>query len=217
MGASEPEQRQSMWEYYDRRVAQGARRLAHAHAYWTGLGVAVELHDIAAEAIEVERRLRSLEPVPFVEVGCGPGTFTSMLAGSGIAVDQSHSALRLVRSQRPRVPVLRADAGRLPVRDHGVVRYFAAHLYGLLQADDRLAVLLEARRVAREIVILDAGCPVGVKPEEWRERMLPDGKHYRIYRRHFDPAVLAEEIEGEVLFAGRFYVMARAVMARAQA
>jgi hypothetical protein len=81
---------------------------------------------------------------------------------------------------------------------------------GLLQADERGAFLLEARRVAPDIVILDAGRPSGVNAEEWQDRTLPEGGRYRIYRRHFDPGVLADEIGGEVLFAGRFYVLARA-------
>ena len=201
--------RQSLWEYYDRRAAEGVRGLANAHAYWTGLGLAVDTGEIAAEAAEVERQLRSLDPTTFIEVGCGPGTFTSMLAGTGVALDQSHSALRGLRSQWPQIPVVRADGGCLPMRDHAVARFFAAHLYGLLQPEERGAFLLEARRVAREIVILDAGRPFGVKAEEWQDRTLRDGGRYRIYRRHFDPGLLAEEIGGEVLFAGRFYVLAR--------
>jgi SAM-dependent methyltransferase len=210
MDGQDAEHRRSVWEYYDRRVVEGVRGIGHAHAYWSGLGVSVEVGDIEGEAAEVERWLRSLAPVPFLEAGCGPGTFTSMLAGWGVAVDQSDSAVRLVRSKLPRIQVLQADAGCLPVKDEAVARLFAAHLYGLLQAEERGALLWEARRVAREIVILDAGRPSGVNAEEWQDRTLPDGGRYRIYRRHFDPGVLAKEIGGEELFAGRFYVLARA-------
>ena len=80
--------RQSLWKYYDRWAAEGVRGLANAHAYWTGLGLPVDTGEIAAEAAEVERRLRSLDPTTFIEVGCGPGTFTSMLAGTGVALDR---------------------------------------------------------------------------------------------------------------------------------
>ena len=43
--------RRSLWEYYDRRVTGRLPGLANAHAYWTGLGVTVEVEDIAAEAV----------------------------------------------------------------------------------------------------------------------------------------------------------------------
>jgi hypothetical protein len=58
------------------------------------------------------------------------------------------------------------------------------------------------------VVILDAGRPDGVAAEEWQDRSLPDGSRYRIYRRHFDPDILASEIDGTVLFTGSFYVLA---------
>jgi SAM-dependent methyltransferase len=208
--AFDPEQRRSMWEYYDRRVVEGVRGLANANDYWSGLGVVVEVGEIASEALQVERQLEALGPARFVEVGCGPGTFTSMLAGSGVVVDQSDAALRFVGSQLPHLPAVRAVSESLPLRDKAVDRFFAAHLYGLLEADERHSLLQEARRVAHEIIILDAGRPPGVNAEEWQDRTLPDGGSYRIYRRHFDPTLLAEEIRGHVLFAGRFYVLARA-------
>jgi hypothetical protein len=133
-----------------------------------------------------------------------------MLAGSGLAVDQSYSALRFVRNEFPHLPAVRADGLCLPIRAKAVARFFAAHLYGLLQADERQAFLHEARRVAHEAIILDAGRPYGVKAEEWQARTLRGGGTYMIYRRHFDPEVLADEVGGTVTFAGRFYVLVRA-------
>jgi hypothetical protein len=105
---------------------------------------------------------------------------------------------------------VRADGGSLPLKDKAVDRFFAAHLYGLLEGDDRHSLLQEARRVADEVIILDAGRPPGVNAEQWQDRTLPEGGSYRVYRRHFDPTTLAGEIRGQVLFAGRFYVLARA-------
>jgi hypothetical protein len=95
--------RRSLWEYYDRRVTGRLPGLANAHAYWTGLGVTVEVEDIAAEAAQLERLLRELSAVRFVEVGAGPGTFTEYLAGSGIAIDQSRRALDVLRTVAPEV------------------------------------------------------------------------------------------------------------------
>ena len=199
--------RRSLWAYYDRRVAGRLPGLANAHAYWTGLGVTVEVEDIAAEAAQLERLLRELSAVRFVEVGAGPGTFTRYLSGSGIAIDQSRKALDVLRTEAPGVPVIQADATLLPVGSHAVDRCFSAHLYGLLLPGERESFLAEAHRVASEVVILDAGRPQGVSDEEWQERTLPGGDRYRVFRRHFDADALAAEVGGVVLFAGQFYVL----------
>ena len=195
------------WEYYDRRVAQGVPGISNAVAYWSGLGVETSADDISAEAAQVEAALRSLPPATFVEVGAGPGTFTNVLPGWGVALDQSAAALRTLLEGNPSVPVLRADARHLPVPDRAVERVFATHIYGLLDAATAAAVISEARRVAHQVVVLDAGRPHGVPAEHWQQRTLPDGSEWRIFRRHFTPDVLAEELGGSVLFAGRFYVL----------
>ncbi len=199
--------RRSTWEYYDRRVAQAVPGIANAAAYWTGLGVSVTTEQVAVEAAQVQDRLKALSEASFVEVGAGPGTFTGMLDGRGVAVDQSAAALLKLRRDYPRVAAVRADATALPFRDGSFERYFAAHLYGLLQTDDRSRLMEEARRVAAEVVILDAGRPDGVAAAEWQDRSLPDGGRYRIYRRHFEAGVLALEIDGTVLFDGSLYVL----------
>lgn len=197
----------SIWEYYDRRAAQGVRGVNHAVEYWTGLGVEVTAADIEAEAAQLERHLRGLVPATFVEVGAGPGTFTAVLPGRGIALDQSDASLRVLLASSAHVPAVRADALALPLRDQGVERVYATHIYGILGAGADRALVSEARRVARELVIVDAGRPAGVPAEHWQVRILPDGSSWRIYRRHFDGPDLAAEVGGRILFAGRFYVL----------
>jgi SAM-dependent methyltransferase len=199
--------RRSLWQYYDRRVTDRSPGIARAHAYWNGLGVKVSVEDIAGEVGQLERCLRELPPTRFVDVGAGPGSFTGFLPGSGLAIDQSDRALRALRGAVPHVPVLRADALRLPLADRSVGRFFAAHLYGLLLPDERGDLLAESRRVAREVLILDAGRPEGVGAAEWQERTLSDGKQYQVFRRHFDAETLAVEVGGQVLFDGTFYVL----------
>jgi SAM-dependent methyltransferase len=206
--------RRSLWDYYDRRVTGRAPGLANAHAYWTGLGVTVEVKDIAGEAAQLEDLIRALPGASFVEVGAGPGTFTGCLAGRGIAVDQSRRALGVLRTVAPGVPAVQADAMALPLPSGAVMRFFSSHLYGLLLEPELEPFLTEAHRVASEVVILDAGCPPGVRAEEWQERTLPEGGRYRVFRRHFEAHALAAEIGGEVLFAGQFYVMVRSTAAR---
>ena len=196
-----------LWEYYERRVAQGVPGLPNAVSYWQGLGVEVSEQEISAEGGDVERVLRSLQPVPFLEVGAGPGTFTDLLPGWGVALDQSQAALQTIRARSPSISTVRADALHLPVHDRSISRVFATHIYGLLEPEGRTALLKEAKRVASEVVILDAGRPEGVPAEHRQLRTLPDGSQWHILRRHFDPEVLAAEIGGEVLFGGRFYVI----------
>jgi SAM-dependent methyltransferase len=207
MTAEDSSARPAIWDYYDRRAAEGVRGIGHACDYWAGLGVDVTEADIEAEAAQVCRHLRQLEPVSFVEVGAGPGTFTADLPGWGIALDQSDAALRVLLAGPARLPVVRADAFRLPLRDRAVGRVVAAHLYGLLAPADRQSLVAEGRRVAGELVILDAGRPDGVVAEHWQDRTLPSGAAYRVYRRHFDAHELAGELGGRAVFAGRFYVL----------
>jgi SAM-dependent methyltransferase len=203
------EHRRSLWDYYDRRVTGRLPGLANACDYWTGRGVEVEIGDIASEATRVEEHLRELSPQSYVDVGAGPGTFTGLLPGTGIALDQSRRALAVLRGVAPEVPAVQADALQLPLPDQAVTRFFSAHLYGLLLPNERQAFLAEGHRVATEVVILDAGRPLGVRAEEWQERTLPDGGCFKVFRRHFDPEVLAAEVGGDVLFGGHFYVLVR--------
>jgi ubiquinone/menaquinone biosynthesis C-methylase UbiE len=196
-----------LWEYYDRRVTERKPGIANAHTYWSGLGVNVSIEDIAAEADQLDRCLEALPPTRFVEVGAGPGTFTGFLTGSGLATDQSPRALKTLQTLVPHVPAVRADAFNLPLADRSVERFFAAHLYGLLLPEERETLLEEAQRVAREVLILDAGRPEGVQAAEWQKRTLPDGTQYQVFRRHFDAETLATEVGGDVLFDGTFYVL----------
>jgi SAM-dependent methyltransferase len=202
--------RPGSWEYYDRRAVDGTRTIGHALAYWKGLGVEATAADIEAEAAQVRRLLRSMPPSLFVEVGAGPGTFTADLPGWGIALDQSENALRVLRSGHADTPVVRGDALRLPVRDRAVARVFATHIYGLLTQEQRVPFLSEARRVAQEVVLLDAGRPRGVPAEHWQHRTLGGRESFKVFRRHFDTEGLAAEIDGRPVFSGRFYVIVSA-------
>jgi hypothetical protein len=203
------EQKRSTWEYYDRRVRQGIPGVQRAVEYWSGLGVRVTAPDVEREATQVRAVLGALPETTFVEAAAGPGTFTGFLAGRGLALDQSPAALARLRADHPEVSVVRGDVTTLPFRDQSFRRYFAAHIFGLLQRRDAQRLLQEAVRVADEILILDSGRPMGVAAEEWQDRTLPDGGHYRIYRRHFEPDILASELGGSILFGGSFYVLVR--------
>lgn len=195
------------WEYYDKRSIQRPPGVQNAVVYWQGLGVSCSAEDVAYEADEVVARLRSLPPATFLDVGCGPGTFTGTLPGRGVALDQSPNALARVVVDHPHVPPVRADAMALPFRRRSFDRALVSHLYGLLQPHEARALLGELRRIAGEVVILDSGRPGGVAAEEWQQRTLPDGSEHQVFRRHFRADEIAAEVGGSVVFAGSFYVI----------
>jgi hypothetical protein len=57
-------------------------------------------------------------------------------------------------------------------------------------------------------VVVDAQMREGVEAEGWPERTLPDGSSYRVYKRFFTGARLADELGGgRVLHEGRWFVV----------
>jgi ubiquinone/menaquinone biosynthesis C-methylase UbiE len=65
------------------------------------------------------------------------------------------------------VTFVRGDAFWLPFPDSSFERVLTGHFYGHLEAPERQAFLAEARRVARELVIVDSALWEEVEPEEW--------------------------------------------------
>ena len=64
--------------------------------------------------------------------------------------------------------------------------------------------------VSTELVVVDAALRPELVPELWEERLLNDGSRHRIYKRYFAAEQLADEIGGETLMAGGWFVAARA-------
>jgi demethylmenaquinone methyltransferase/2-methoxy-6-polyprenyl-1,4-benzoquinol methylase len=48
-----------------------------------------------------------------------------------------------------------------------------------------------------------------VEPEQWQERTLNDGSRHLVYKRYLGGRQLADELGGEVLFDGTWFVAAR--------
>jgi len=209
MTSTPPARRRSLWAYYERRAPDYDGSVAGTQRYFADAGVDADPKVIAAERKSVRRALRRLPPASFVDVGAGPGVFTALIPGRGVALDQSRSALSRLRTEVPGVPVIRGDVSALPLATKAVERIFAGHLYGHLEEQDRLAFLAEARRVADELVILDSGCPPGARAEEWQSRALGEGESYTVYKRHFQIDGLLAELGGEALFIGQYYVLVR--------
>jgi hypothetical protein len=65
--------------------------------------------------------------------------------------------------------------------------------------------------VGQELILVEptpAWVPSG-RAEGWEERRLSDGSRYEIYRRYFTAGRFAEELDGRILFAGSWMVMAK--------
>ena len=119
--------------------------------------------------------------------------------------------LEVARRQAPAAEFVRGDALALPFPEGSFGRVFTGHFYGHLEEDERLAFVGEARRVADELVVVDSAVREEHDPVEIQERILKDGSRWRVYKRYFTAASLAEELGGgETVHAGRWFVAVRA-------
>lgn len=162
-----------------------------------------ELHDL-------ERMLAGLPPVRTLDVACGTGFLTRHLPGEITGLDQSASMLERASSRLPEAAFVQSDALRLPFQDGTFERVFAAHFYGHLEDGGRMRFLDEARRVAPELVVVDAALRPDRDRAGMQERILNDGTRWEVFKRYFEPDELAAELGGgEALFAGRWFVAVR--------
>jgi ubiquinone/menaquinone biosynthesis C-methylase UbiE len=155
--------------------------------------------------------LSGLEPLPTLDVACGTAFLSRHLTGRVVGVDRSAAMVRIARGRIAAAAV--ADALALPIAADAVARVFTAHFYGHLSPGERSRFLEEARRVCRELVVVDTAQRPGAPDETWQERVLNDGSRHRVYKRFLGAERLASEIGGSVVFAGRWFVGARATLA----
>lgn len=153
--------------------------------------------------------VRGLPPARTLDVACGTGYLTRHLRGLAVGVDQSPSMVAIAGSRLPGGLAVVGDGLRLPAPDGVFDRVFTGHFYGHLSAGERAAFIAEARRVAGELVVVDSAQQPGVQPEQWQERVLNDGSRHRVYKRYLSGGQLAEEIGGQVLLDGRWFVAAK--------
>jgi len=154
--------------------------------------------------------LASLPPARTLDVACGTGFLTRHLPGALVGLDQSESMLQIARARMPDNNFVRGDAFSLPFPDRSFDRVFTSHFYGHLETGERERFLADARRVAPELVIVDAALHADARPEEWQERVLNDGSCWTVYKRYFVAEELADELGGgSVLYEGRWFVVVR--------
>jgi len=163
----------------------------------------------SAEVDDLVEFVQGLPAVRTLDIACGSGFLTRHLSGLVVGLDQSRSMVALAQSRLPHGVVMVGDALDLPFADNSFHRVLTGHFYGHLPPDEREVFLAEARRVAGELVVVDAALRDDVDPEQWQERRLNDDSRHQVFKRYFRGQQLAEEIGGQVVRDGAWFVVAR--------
>ncbi len=182
-----------MKHYYDAR--------AHEYDEWyLGTGVFAGRDrpgwDVAVRRLECD--LAALPPRRTLDVACGTGYLTRHLRGDVTGLDQSARMLAIAAQRMPHATFVEGDALSLPFADAAFERLLTAHFYGHLEPSDVERFRDEAFRVASELIVVDSVVRPDHAAVEWQTRTLNDGSSFQVYKRYFTPAMLADELGGEV-------------------
>jgi ubiquinone/menaquinone biosynthesis C-methylase UbiE len=191
-------------EYYHRRAAEYDEWWL-GDGKWTGIerpGWEEELDDVAA-------LLGDLAPVRTLDVACGTGFITQHLPGEITGLDQSEAMVAIAQERLPEASFVVGDALDLPFEDGSFDRLFTSYFYCHLEEPERRRFLAEARRVADQLVVMGSIARRDEPRAQWQERVLNDGTRWQVFKRVFDPADLAAELDGEVIHAGTWFVVVR--------
>jgi ubiquinone/menaquinone biosynthesis C-methylase UbiE len=191
--------------YYDARAEE-------YDDFWLQRGLFVDRqlpgwHDAVGELAAV---ISALPPARTLDVACGTGFLTRHLPGEVVALDASPRMLEVARRQVSDATFVQGDALALPYEDGSFERLFTSYFYCHLEADERMRFLSEARRVARELVVVASVLDPGGDEARWENRVLNDGSRWTVYKRLFEPELLAQELAGSVLHASKYFVVVRA-------
>jgi ubiquinone/menaquinone biosynthesis C-methylase UbiE len=191
--------------YYDRRAPE-------YDDWWLGRGLYSdrERPGWEDELGLLEDAIRELPPVRTLDVACGTGFLTRHLRGDVTGLDASERMLEVAREQAPAGRFQQGDALSLPFADGSFDRVFTSYFYCHLESSERERFLAEARRVAPELVVVASVRGDGDDLERWEERRLKDGSCWSVYKRVFEGPDLADELNGELVFQGRWFVVVRA-------
>jgi ubiquinone/menaquinone biosynthesis C-methylase UbiE len=190
--------------YYEQRARE-------YDEWYTGQGRFAERDRPGWEAgvEQVIELVRRLPPARTLDVACGTGFLTRHLRGMVVGIDQSASMAAIAKSRLSAGAALVGDGLRLAVADRAFDRVFTGHFYGHLSPEERTAFLAEARRVAGELVVVDSARRPGVEAEQWQERVLNDDSRHWVYKRYLSGDQLSEEIGGQTLLDGQWFVAAK--------
>jgi demethylmenaquinone methyltransferase/2-methoxy-6-polyprenyl-1,4-benzoquinol methylase len=191
--------------YYDRRAPE-------YDDWWLGRGMYAdrERPGWEDELRLLEGVIRDLPPARTLDVACGTGFLTRHLRGDVVGLDASERMLEIAHGQAPQARFEHGDALSLPFGDDMFDRVFTSYFYCHLETDERECFLAEARRVAAELVVVASLRGDGDASERWEDRRLEDGSQWNVYKRVFEGPDLADELQGEIVFKGRWFVVVRA-------
>jgi ubiquinone/menaquinone biosynthesis C-methylase UbiE len=193
----------SVKQYYDTRAAE-------YDEWYLGLGrfAALDRPGWHEEVALIERVVTGLCPASTLDIACGTGFLTRHLRGRITALDQSDRMLAITRERVPGATLVNGDALELPFEDGSFDRVFTGHFYGHLEPPERERFLDEVRRVAPELVVVDAAVRPDRAREAWETRVLNDGSRFEVFKRYFDGPQLARELGGSstVLHDGDWFV-----------
>jgi len=192
--------------YYDRRAFE-------YDDWWLGRGLYADRDRPGweNEVAVLAEVIAALPPARTLDLACGTGFLTRHLRGDIVGLDQSERMLAVAREQVPAARFVQGDALALPFDDDEFDRLFTSYFYCHLEADERRRFLAEARRVARELIVVASVPGAGDPLERWEERVLKDGSRWAVYKRVFTGEQLADELGGgDVLHEGRWFVVVRA-------
>ncbi len=194
----------------DQMRAHFDQRAPEYDGWWLGTGSFAE-RERPGWAAEVEQLIgvvRALPPARVLDVACGTGFLTQHLRGELVALDQSARMVEIAAARMPHARVLQGDVAPLPFDDGEFDRVFTSHFFHHLSPDRRAAFIAEARRVGRELVLVEDVRRADAPAEESHERVLGDGSHHRLHRHSFTAAELITELgAGQVLHQGRWFVV----------
>jgi demethylmenaquinone methyltransferase/2-methoxy-6-polyprenyl-1,4-benzoquinol methylase len=191
--------------YYDRRASE-------YDDWWLGEGLYADRDRPGwdEELRVLQRLVADLPAVRTLDVACGTGFLTRHLRGDVVGLDASARMLEVARRQVPNARFVHGDALALPFDDAAFDRVFASYFYCHLEERERDRFLAEARRVARELVVVGSVPGRSDARARWEERRLRDGSHWTVYKRVFTGEDLADELQGQVVFEGDWFVVVRA-------
>jgi demethylmenaquinone methyltransferase/2-methoxy-6-polyprenyl-1,4-benzoquinol methylase len=186
-------------EYYDQRAPE-------YDDWWNGTGLYEQRerpgwHEEVAALIVA---LGALPPARTLDVACGTAFLGRHLPGDVTGLDAS-PAMRAIAAGRLQ-RVVEGDALDPPFPDGAFERVATGHFYGHLEAPDRERFLDRARRLAPQLLVIDSARRDDVPAERMDPRVLNDGSRHAVFKRWFEPEELADEVGGDVIHAGRWFV-----------
>jgi ubiquinone/menaquinone biosynthesis C-methylase UbiE len=170
-----------------------------------------ETPERAAEVEALLGVISALPPARTLDVACGTGFLTQHLPGELTLLDASEEMLAIAVSRVPNASIVQGEAIPLPFPDSSFERVFSSAFYDHLRPADRDAFLREARRVAKELVLVEQtrGQEHHEGPEQ---RVLRDGSTHEIHITYFSPDSLLVELGGgELLFQGIHLLVAKRI------